>query len=342
MWSARTAHRSEPLTRTRELEPAPSSNLNTLLSFRASFGLQFHRRAHVAALLGVKVTAHVAEIIACHRSCLGIERASKLYFETIRERDVAWHMDNWDRLSNLRLKVAAACREVRDNDGLPRQRIGKLTTTDCSKLESAFDSVGLTIRISGAFSRYGHDAGVNQQFTANQGNRLFNDCRITDHTLNVELPVNGLVVHLVSTPRDQAPLTVELPGQEISTRVLRRCGGTPASCDDDQNLEVLFELKTKWAGGGCAYGRANNSLLHRQAFPSVQTLQSEFSHGSHGFRVAKYNDGDPFDYGASLHTWVDGLQFMFARIVYELERPSNVASCDFPGLARVPVGLLSP
>lgn len=74
---------------------------------------------------------------------------------------------------------------------------------------------------------------------------------------------------------------------------------------------------------------------HARAYPKADTMQREFSHGVHGFRVTRLNPTNNFDYSAKLHVWVDGFQFMFARVVYELEQNPG-KNCDFPGIVLIP------
>lgn len=73
-----------------------------------------------------------------------------------------------------------------------------------------------------------------------------------------------------------------------------------------------------------------------KAKPNLNTFATNFAHGGHGFTVSRLGTTTA-DYGAALHTWADGFNGIWARVVYQVAEPGGACGgCGFPGVVLVP------
>jgi Thermolysin metallopeptidase, alpha-helical domain len=180
---------------------------------------------------------------------LGLEKAAQLYFETIRPGP--FQMQSSDRFANQRLKILAACARLH-------------SLNDCVNVERAFDEVGIEATLFSGFSRFAERYSVAAgTYDLRIGSRLYNGCKISNHTMQVEVRGSpdgvAITAHQIGrTTTDTPPLLVRVTAvnehqgeisKEVLAAVLERCGDTNiAQCAMPTNRHIKFRVESDWLG----------------------------------------------------------------------------------------------
>jgi hypothetical protein len=167
---------------------------------------------------------------------LGLEKAAQLYFETIRSG--AFQIQPADRFTNQRNKIVLACASL-------------FSPNDCENVSRAFDAVGLPASVLHGFDRFPFRGNVNGIHTVHTGAVAHQGCKISKHTLHLELREPGaknIAIHEARSSTDSPPLFISIGTDEVVTKVISRCGSnTVSQCQNMLNREVTYSLQSKWA-----------------------------------------------------------------------------------------------
>lgn len=170
----------------------------------------------------------------------------------------------------------------------------------------------------------------NRQVTYNVESKWDDSLRVwTDEQLNIP---PGLGVDDCLTPSSSAGARVE---RLHSSPIFPVISVGPFGRRADLALRPNLDANGGFAPAPCPLLQVGGVEGHRarQHFPGSyeqpdDPLTARFHHGAHGFSATQ-RGSSASDYAVDLHAWTNGFSGIYARVVYEVERPFGVLDCTF-------------